>query len=82
LFLPVSAAQARERATAAQRAASDNYHDATMDQKYNEDECEDDSKGPREVAEPVEFNHAISFVNKVKVYYHNYNQYHHQKCMH
>jgi histone deacetylase complex regulatory component SIN3 len=42
LFLPVSAAQAR--ASAAQCAASANYHDATMDQKYNEDECEDDSK--------------------------------------
>ena len=40
--------------------------------------------GPREVVGPVEFNHAIGFVNKVKVYYHNYNQYHyyHQKCMH
>jgi len=75
LFLPARAAQAS--AAAAQRAASANYHDATMDQKYNEDECEDDSKGLREVAEPVEFNHAISFVNKVKVYYHNYNQYHH-----
>jgi hypothetical protein len=42
LFLPVSAAQAR--AAAAQRAASANYHDAMMDQKYNEDVCEDDSK--------------------------------------
>jgi len=42
LFLPASAAQAR--AAVAQRAASANYHDAMMDQKYNEDECENDSK--------------------------------------